>query len=68
MAKAKGRPAQPNGAGAQVRIDPEIVRKAKFVASERRISMAEYLGGLLRDAVARDYTRHARELGGGGGE
>lgn len=57
MAKAKGRPRKPGGEGVQVRIDGQIASMAKFVASERKITIAEYLSAILEGEVLRDWMQ-----------
>lgn len=63
MAKSKGRPKKPGGEGTQVRIDSLIVRKAKVVASESGVTLSDYLSGLIRDKVAKDYVRCIKAIG-----
>jgi hypothetical protein len=47
---------------AAVKIDADVVRKAKTVASSRDIPLAEYLSELLRPLVDRDLKDHARRV------
>lgn len=68
MAKSKGRPKKPGGEGTQVRIDSHVARMAKFVASESAMSLSDYLSGLLRDRVTKDYRRCAKAIGDEAGE
>ena len=39
-----------------VRIDPDIMRKARIVASIRDISVTKYLAEILRPTVERDHA------------
>lgn len=48
-----------------VRMDDELVEKARKVAALRRIGLGEYLASLLRPLVKRDLEREARKLTGG---
>lgn len=63
MAKKQGRPKKPGGEGTQVRIDSQVARKAKFVASEKGVSLADYLTGLLRPQVDKEYLRCVKAIG-----
>jgi hypothetical protein len=51
------------GAGIPVRIDPDIVGKAKVVAFRRNLELGPYLSGILDPAVDKDYRAVLRELG-----
>ena len=44
-----------------VKIDTEILRKARVVAAYLNISVAEYLSGALGPIVERDLREHARK-------
>lgn len=48
-----------------VRMDDEIIGKAKKVAALRGVSLAEYLAGILGPVVDRDLMREAKKLAGG---
>jgi hypothetical protein len=45
-----------------VKIDRGIVAKARFVAENRKIPLAEYLTEALRAIVGRDFERAARGI------
>jgi hypothetical protein len=61
MAKKKaGRPATSTRDDVVVKIDRGIVAKARFVAENRKIPLAEYLSEALRSIVARDFDKAAR--------
>jgi hypothetical protein len=45
---------------AAVKIDAELVRKAKVVASFKDMSLAEYLSEVLRPIIDRDLRDHSR--------
>jgi hypothetical protein len=45
-----------------VKIDADLVKKAKYVAIERDVTIAEYLSGLLRPTVERDYQEVVTKL------
>jgi predicted HicB family RNase H-like nuclease len=62
MAKKQGRPKKPSGEGMQVRIDAQIGRRAKVVASESGMSLADYLSGILRDRVEKDYRKVVKDI------
>jgi hypothetical protein len=68
MAKKQGRPKKPSGEGMQVRIDAQIGRRAKVVASESGVSLADYLSGILRDRVEKDYRKVVKDLSEGDAE
>jgi hypothetical protein len=56
MAKRRpvGRPKE-DGPGKPVRLAPDLVTKAKFVALSRDEPMSEYLARILEPVVERDY-------------
>jgi hypothetical protein len=64
MAKQRpvGRPKE-DGPGKPVRLSPELVTKAKFVALSRDEPMSEYLARILEPVVERDYRALAKKLG-----
>jgi hypothetical protein len=45
-----------------VKIETSIVRKARTIADRRNITVAEYLSGLLRDSVDKDYRLVVQEM------
>ena len=62
MAKKKGRPRKPSGEGTPVRIDSDIASKAKFLASLKKVPTSEYLSGLLRPLIDREFRKAARDM------
>ena len=66
MAKKAGRPATSTRDDVAVKIDRVLAAKARFVAENRKISLAEYLTEALRGTVTRDFDKAAR--GGGSNE
>jgi hypothetical protein len=51
-----------------VKMDRTLVDKAKFVASRKRITLAEYLTELNRVAIERDFGKANKEIEGLGGD
>jgi hypothetical protein len=45
-----------------VKIDRDVIRKAKTICGHRDISLAEYLTGLLSPVIDREYDRFKAEL------
>ncbi len=64
MAKKKGmgRPPKPEGPGKMVRIDPGYAAKARAVATDRGITIGEYLLRIAADVIDRDYLDLLRGL------
>ncbi len=62
MGKAKGRPAKPAGESAQVRIDANLVSRAKTLASIEGMSMTDYLSGILRPILEQNARKAGRKL------
>jgi hypothetical protein len=62
--KKVGRPKGENnrGVGRPVRLDPDIVSKAKVIAMRANVDVGQYLSGLLRGAVDKDYLKTVREM------
>lgn len=58
-----GRPGKPAGEPIQVRIDAELVPRAKALAFLKGVSMTDYLSGLLRPALEQDSRAAAKLLG-----
>jgi hypothetical protein len=46
-----------------VKVDRTLADKARFVASRRGMTLAEYLTGLIRNPVERDFAKEIREMG-----
>lgn len=70
VAKKRGRPKSenPRGEGKSVRLDPDIVGKAKVVTSRNNLELGPYLSKLLEGPVNRDYQRVLKELAEEGGK
>jgi hypothetical protein len=62
--KKAGRPKGESnrGIGKPVRLDPDIVSKAKVIAMRADVDVGQYLSGLLRGSVGKDYLRVVREM------
>jgi hypothetical protein len=60
----RGRPAKPGGQGSQVRIAPDLASKARMIVGDRGIALVEYLDGILRSQITRDYAALIRKLDG----
>lgn len=45
-----------------VKVDTDVVKQARIVATHRGITVAEYLSGLLRNLVATDYRSSLAEM------
>lgn len=54
--------AMPRRNDTSVKIDIEVVKQARIVATHRNTTVAEYLTELLRAAVARDYRAAIQEM------
>ena len=65
MAKGRGRPKKETGEGTQVRVDSDIVAKAKYLAAGKKMTLGEYLSASLRPVIDRDF-RKAAPTGEGG--
>ena len=59
-AKKIGRPITSNRDDVPVRIDREVKAKAEYVASKRRITIAEYITEIVKPAVAKDFDQAVR--------
>jgi predicted HicB family RNase H-like nuclease len=70
MAEKRGRGRPETGRNdVTVRVDAEVIRSAKIVASYESKSLAEYLSDVLRPIVDRDHKKHAaRAVKPGGNE
>jgi hypothetical protein len=64
VAKKRGRPKSDKvrGVGVAIRIDPNLVGKAKVVAARRNLDVGPYLSQLLEGPVNRDYFAVLKEL------
>ena len=65
MAKPKGRPKKPGGKGIPVRLDSIVVKKARYLATERGEDLSDYLSDLLRPIVQREFRKAGKDLMGG---
>lgn len=45
-----------------VKIDAEVLKQARIVATHRNIPVAEYLSELVRPLVGRDYRKSVDEM------
>ena len=63
-----GRPAISTRDDVAVKLDRNVVAKARFVAETKRVPLAEYLSEALRPIVGKDFDRivRATETEGGG--
>ena len=63
MARTKrtGRPVTSERDDVVVKIDTQVAAKARYVASTRKITLAEYLSELIRPLVDRDFDRAVKE-------
>ena len=62
MARKAGRPKKPGGEGAQVRIDRDLAKMARAVANHSGSQIGDYLSGLLRPTITRDYRKMLQDL------
>lgn len=60
--KAQGRPKKPGGEGSLVRLAPDLVSKARYIAAQRGVAMSDLLSDLLRPAIDREFRKAGREL------
>jgi hypothetical protein len=62
--KPVGRPKGTNnrGEGIHVRIDPDVVGKAKVIVGRNNLKLGDYLSALLKGPVDRDYAKVLGEL------
>ena len=62
--KKQGRPKSGSGGGSGklVRIDPDIVGKAKVITGRRNLDLGPYLSSLLKGPIEREYMRVLKEL------
>jgi hypothetical protein len=65
MARPKGRPKKPTGEGAQVRIDPDIASKARYLAALKGEPLSDYLSARLRPIIDREFQKEGKKLLGG---
>lgn len=58
----RGRPRRPDGNGLPVRIDADLVKRARAIASSKGISLTSYVSDLLRGPIGRDFLQVMKEL------
>ncbi len=68
MAKTKGRPKKPSGEGIQVRLDADLVRKARYLVMKRGGAVNDYFAAILRPVVERDVKKAEKEFFEGKGQ
>jgi hypothetical protein len=51
-----------------VKIDRALAAKAQMIATDKGVSLADYISESLRGVVERDWARMVRRLGNAGGE
>ena len=64
MTKKPGRPKNPNGEGTQVRIDTDLIAKARYLVAVRGdgTSLTQLLSGILRPTLEREFTKATKQL------
>jgi hypothetical protein len=50
------------GPGAPVRIDADLVAKARYLAASEGLELSAYVSGLLRPIIDREFKKAGREL------
>ena len=65
MARPKGRPKAEQRHDKTVRIDARVLGMAEMVARTRGVTLAEYLTGLVREPVAKDFAKVMKQVEGG---
>lgn len=65
MARPKGRPKKAGGEGTQVRIETDIASMARYVVARSGVPLVDYLSGILRPAIERDFRKAGASLAGG---
>ena len=66
MAKKKREGVEPPTVA--VKIDRALAGKAKMIATDKGVDLADYLSGALRGIVERDWAKMVRKVGGETGE
>jgi hypothetical protein len=64
VAKSKGRP-KTGRDDVTVKIDRGVIGMAKMIATRKNVTLAEYLSGLLRGPVEKDFAKEMERLKGG---
>lgn len=62
MPKPKGRPRKPGGPGKPVRIDADLVSKARYIAAHEGADLSELISRLARPAIEREFRKLGREF------
>lgn len=62
MARKKGRPKKPTGQGLTCRVDSDLVKKGRYIATERGMSLTEVFSEILRPVVEREFKKLGRDL------
>ena len=62
VARQVGRPGKPGGSGRPVRVDSDVVTMARRIADFQGVPLSDYLSGLLRPGVLRDYQAMLKKL------
>lgn len=62
MAKMKGRPRKPGGEGTLVRIDSDIVNRARYLSAQLGTPISELLSEILRPDIDRLFRKVTREV------
>ena len=68
MARKVGRPKKPSGEGTQVRIERDLASMSRSIADFRGVNQIDYLSGMLRPGITRDYRLMIKELDKASGE
>lgn len=50
------------GPGTPVRIDADLVAKARYLAASEGVELSAYVSGLLRPLIEREFKKAGREL------
>ncbi|MDR3638670.1 MAG: hypothetical protein P4L84_32995 [Isosphaeraceae bacterium] len=62
MAKTKGRPKKPGGEGTLVRIDSDIVSKARYLSARSGEPISEMFSKTLRPVIDKLWAQATREV------
>jgi predicted HicB family RNase H-like nuclease len=62
MARPKGRPKKPSGEGTPVRLDSDLVSKARYLAAKEGVPLSEYISRMLRPSLDREFRKAGREF------
>jgi predicted HicB family RNase H-like nuclease len=64
MARKRDKPEKAERKDEPVRIDSEVLRIARIVASFEELSLTDYISSTLRPIVDRDFARHVKKHAG----